>query len=726
MKRRSFLQLSGMSLATNMLAGCRKGNEKLIPFLLPPDDGITPGTANYFASACRQCPAGCGILVRVSEGRAKKVEGNPQHPVNQGKLCARGQAMLQELYHPDRITQPLIRTGPRGSGQYEPVSWEVGLKQLTEDLTPYLKSSSAGMLLLTAPMRGSLATLSKNFLRNFPSAKHLAWEPLQPDWLSQGMLGVLGSPDYDLENTQYLLSFGADFLETHLSPVRYGQGFGHMRQTRPTVRGRFSYIGPRLSMTAASADRWLPAKPGTEWALALGIARRLRQTYSYDPAAVNAAGLSLAEIDKQVSSYDEQTVAELTGINLADIRTTIDEAVSISPALAIVGEMVAWQSNGPAAIAAVELLNILLGNLNQPGGTYYSAPASEQTSSTYADLKRLIPQMQQDKVQLALVYACNPVYGLPPSSQFQQAFAKLPRIISFASFLDDTSRQADLILPDHSNLESWGDIIPAASVRSEVIGLMQPVVKPVHDTRAFGDVLLAAAKALGGKLADQFPQQSYLQWLESDLEKRIPDLSGLASRSKLDRLLQQGGWFGPPSEAVRIGRLKLAKAPKPAEFAGAVEEYPLQLQIYPSLNFYDGRSSHLPWLQQLPDPMSTAVWGSWLEINPQTAQRLGIQQGDLVEVNSPVGSIQLPAVLYPGLRPDVVASPLGQGHQGMGRYADGRGVNPLQLIASLDMPNQQLPSWGATRVQIRRLDAKTKLVTAGHPEGSYRRELLGL
>jgi len=726
MKRRSFLQLSGMSLALSMLAGCRKGNEKLIPYLVPPEDGATPGIATYYASACRQCPAGCGILVRVHEGRAKKVEGNPRHPVNQGKLCARGQAMLQELYHPDRIRQPLKRTGPRGSGQFEPISWDEGLKQLAEALAPFQQADRDGLALVSAPLRGSLATLTGEFLQHFPKARHLAWEPLYPEWLHQGMFGKLGTPDYDFENTQYLLSFGADFLESHLSPVRYGHGFGHMRQARPTVRGRYTYIGPRLSLTAASADRWLPARPGTEWALALGIARRLLKDQRVDAAAVQAAGLSLSAIGELVAGFDEQRVAEITDVSPADIQAAIDEAVSISPALALVGEMTAWQSNGPAAVAAIELLNLLFGNLNRPGGLYFIPETGNQLASGYAEVTGLIERMHRDQLQLMLVYGSNPVYSLPPGSGFTPALAKVPQVISFSSFLDDTSRQADLILPDHSNLESWGDLIPPAGTRSEVIGLMQPVVKPLYDTRAFPDVLLALAKALGGELARQFPEKSYLQWLEQDLSKRIPALATGDRRQKMDRLLQEGGWFGPEVEPVLPKSLVLPQLPPAAEFSGAPQQYPLQLQVYPAINYYDGRSSHLPWLQQLPDSMTTAVWGSWLEINPQTARELGINQGDLIEVTSPVGNIRLPAVHYPGLRPEVVACPIGQGHQGLGRYADGRGANPLQLIATAENPGQQLPAWGGTRVQIRRLADNGGLVMAGHPEGSYHRDLLGI
>src|SRR5512133_2073526 len=146
MKRRTFLQISGMTAATALLAGCQSGNEKLIPFLIPPDEGVTPGRADYYASACRFCPAGCGILVRVSEGRAKKIEGNPLHPVNRGRLCARGQAVLQELYHPDRIRQPLKRSGARGTGQFSKITWEEALTLLVGQLKDLQQSKTTDRL----------------------------------------------------------------------------------------------------------------------------------------------------------------------------------------------------------------------------------------------------------------------------------------------------------------------------------------------------------------------------------------------------------------------------------------------------------------------------------------------------------------------------------------------------------------------------------------------------
>ena len=179
MKRRTFLQLSGMTAAGAALSGCQSGNEKLIPYLIPPDEGVTPGKAVYYASSCRFCPAGCGILVRVSEGRAKKIEGNPAHPVNRGKLCARGQAVLQELYHPDRLQQPLKRSGPRRSGKFTRISWAEALELLTGSLRALQQERATDRLaLLTPRLSGSLATLTSGFMRTFGSPHHLAFDLL--------------------------------------------------------------------------------------------------------------------------------------------------------------------------------------------------------------------------------------------------------------------------------------------------------------------------------------------------------------------------------------------------------------------------------------------------------------------------------------------------------------------------------------------------------------------
>ncbi|MCM2265225.1 MAG: molybdopterin-dependent oxidoreductase [Desulfuromonadales bacterium] len=732
MKRRTFLKLTGMSSASLALSGCQKSNEKLIPFLVAPEDGTVPGQADDYASVCRQCPAGCGILVRVSEGRAKKIEGNPLHPVNRGRLCARGQAALQDHYHPDRVRQPLQRDGERGSGRFAPISWDQALTLLTERMAGLRTAGQADRLaLFTPPLTGSLATLVGRFRDGYGCRQHLAWDWLNTEWLrrvSQLSFGIDGVPDYDLAEAQYLLSFGADFLETHLSPVRYGQSFGAMRQLRPTVRGRFTYVGARLSLTAASADRWLPARPGTEGVLALGLARELLLRGVFDQAALQAAGLEASELLGQLSAYTPRAVSESTGVSPADLQATATDLATIRPALIMAGDAVAWQTNGLEAGSTIQLLNILVGSVGHTGGLHFSPPTAPGAGSSFADLRTFIRQMAAGRIDTLLVRGTDPAYSLPPALQFQAQLHKVPFLVSMTRVLDDTAQMADLVLPEHSDLESWDDVVPDRGVSQQVVGLQQPVVSPLHDSRSFPDVLLALARRLGGEVQRSCPWENYPALLRESMRQRLGNPAEAAFQQEWLGLQQQGGLFEatPPANARPPGGTFRLPSQLGSSFAGAAEAFPLFLQLYLSPFFTDGRGAHLPWLQQLPDPMTTTVWDVWVEINPVTAQQLGIVHGDLVEVTSMAGTIELPAVVYPGIRPEVVAIPIGQGHRAGGRYAAGRRVNPLQLLADIHDERHSLPAWGATRVQLRRLSATGHLVAAGHAEGSYRRDILGL
>jgi anaerobic selenocysteine-containing dehydrogenase len=215
--------------------------------------------------------------------------------------------------------------------------------------------------------------------------------------------------------------------------------------------------------------------------------------------------------------------------------------------------------------------------------------------------------------------------------------------------------------------------------------------------------------------------------LKAEMKKHVGLAGGKDFEVEWVELLRKGGLFKTNHNQGKSYRWTAGTiVPEPAKpwFSGNEKEFPLHLSVYPSTAFYDGRGAPLPWLQQLPDPMTTVVWDSWVEINTKTAERLGIKFGDLVEVTSPQGSLRAPAVIYPGIRPDMVAIPLGQGHRDMGRYAKGRGANPLALVALTMEGTKPLPAWNATRVRVTRISDKGELVTAGHPEGSYRSDLI--
>lgn len=725
MKRRKFLQLTGMSATAGLLAGCRQGNEKLIPYLVPPEDGAVPGRAQWYASVCRECSAGCGIIVRVSDGRARKIEGNPHHPVNRGRLCARGQAALQRLYHPDRVRTPLRRNGPRGSDKFSPISWEEALSTLADRLRNLRdKGRSEALALLTSPQSGTMARLSGAFLTSFGSSRHHSYDPLAPDWLRQAAAEVYGQPVlplYDLEQAQYVLSFGAEFLESHLAPVHYGNAFGNMRQRRATVRGKLTYAGPRLSLTAANADRWLPLLPGSEGVLALGLARELVASGKVSPRA----GIDLSALETRLANYTRERVTRQTGLSSAALAGTVRDLLELRPALVLPGDAVAAQSNGPEAVRAISLLNRLLGNLNQPGGVFLPAAAAKRHDSEAEDLLALIKAMDSGEVEVALIHDCNPLHSVPPVAGLASALAKVPLVVCCSVLLDDTARQADLVLPTPTALESWGDLPPPTGSLTPVLGLQQPVVAPLYDSRAFPDLLLALAKELEGPAAAALPYASFRDAVRETVRQALKLPAGPDFERGWMERLQEGGIF-PSAQELSPPSPKNSLPPElpGASFAGDPYFFPFHLQIFPSAAFHAGQGAALPWLQELPDPLTKAVWDSWLELNPKTAARLGIDHGDLVEVTSPAGSLRLPAVLFPGLHPDVVAIPLGQGHQGDGRYANGRGINPLGLLAPLK-GGSSLPPWGATRVGVKKIAGGGGLVTAENQQGSYHGELLG-
>jgi anaerobic selenocysteine-containing dehydrogenase len=282
---------------------------------------------------------------------------------------------------------------------------------------------------------------------------------------------------------------------------------------------------------------------------------------------------------------------------------------------------------------------------------------------------------------------------------------KIPYIVSFGSFLDETSMLADLILPDHSFLESWVDDTPEAGTQMSVVSVAPPVMRPLHQTRAMPDVLLEISRRLQRPLP--------LQWnnYEDMLKAAFEDLAGKSGT--WESIQQQGGWWNETPMRQPGPQRSSAIPVAEAQFDGSPEEYPFHFLPYASQQFLDGSLAHLPWLQELPDVISTAMWSTWVEINPTTAANLKIAQGDIVEVQSSQGTLQAPALLSPGIAPDVVAMPVGQGHQTFTRYASGRGSNPISILSGLTEPATGVFAWAATRVRLTglaRKDASNSLI----------------
>jgi anaerobic selenocysteine-containing dehydrogenase len=633
-------------------------------------------------------------------GLAKKLEGNPDHPISQGKLCPRGQAAIQVTYHPDRIRQPMRRTGARGIGPFQEVSWDEAMSDVIARLNSIAAAGDQKTVaFLTRSLRGQRDALVSLFLQRFGAPSAAVFETFGDDVLREANRQSFGHaqlPTFDLARSRYVLSFGADFLGTWNSPVSHSVAYGEMRQGRPGVRAKFVQVEPRMSQTGANADEWVPVKPGTEGVLALGLAHVILKTKLRTPSDAGRAGSAIPGWTTGLPAYTPEEVERQTGIAATRIERLAHEFAENGPALALVGGAPLAHTNGMFQALAVNALNALAGYVGKEGGILFTPQPGIGTTAprgnrSVRELAAEILSGSGAPVQMLFLNDANPIFGTPPAWRVAEALGKVPYIVSFGNFLDETSMLADLILPDHSFLESWVDDVPESGARVSVVSVAAPVMRPLHQTRSMPDVLLE----IGQRLQRPLP----LPW--KNYEEMLKDtLTGL--RDPWEKIQQQGGsWSEAPlrqAGAQNAGSTTDSRIE--AQFDGSPTEFPFHFLPYASQAFLDGSLAHLPWLQEMPDVISTAMWSSWVEINPTTARDLGIAQSDVVEIKSNHGSLQAHALLSPGIAPDVLAMPVGQGHQTYTRYASGRGSNPLSILAGLTEPGTGAHAWAATRVRI--------------------------
>jgi menaquinone reductase, molybdopterin-binding-like subunit len=631
--------------------------------------------------------------------------------VNQGKLCARGQAGLQVLYHPDRITHPIKRTGARGSGEFQEITWDDAVKELSAHLAALQASKSTNALaFLARPLRGQRHELIERFLKAYGAPPAVWYQPFDESVLRQANLlsfGHAALPTFDLARADYVISFGADFLGGWNSSVAQSIGYGEMRQGRPGRRAKFVQVESRMSQTGANSDEWIACRPGMEGALALGIAHVILSEKLAPQNAGSRAGSLIAGWSAGLPDYSPEAVEKQTGVPAAVIKRLAHEITQSGSAAAIVGGSPLAHSNGLFNGLAVNALESLVDRGTILGFTPDVAQSSPLMQASLASLKAGLAGPRAP--QMLLLYEANPIFSAPPALKIREALSKIPYIVSFGSFIDETSAQADLILPDNAPLESWLDSIAESGSLQAVASLAPPAVLPLHDTRPMPDVLLGVAHQLGGELAQALPFATYDAMLRAafvPLRTRGGSIDAKTDDDFWDAAQTQGGWWSGSSAAAPSSALAAPKhapmAMAEPEFAGGAGDFPFYFLPYASQQFGDGSLAHLPWLQELPDVLTSAMWSSWVEMNPKTGERLGIGHGDLVEIASPQGSVRAAAVLSPGIAPDMVAMPVGQGHENFTRFASGRGANPLSILAPLTETETGSLAWAATRVKVTR------------------------
>lgn len=745
--RRKFIQLTVLSGAV-AAAGCR--NETIykaevsgryggyanrgVPYLNEPD-GMTEGVPQYFATTCQMCPAGCGLFVKTMGGRANQAQGNPDHPISGGKICARGSASMQHLYDPARLRFPAMRNG-RNEAPAQ-TDWETALARTITGLQA--ARGKGNIAVLTDGMTfgrmptldrlvGQFAASAGGRVTNYSLLDDAPWRAA-----ARAVYGQAQIPAYQLDEADFILAFSSNFLEAWPSPVYYSRLFGEFRQgprRKQGEHGRFVFIGPRMSMTAAKADQWIPCNPGTEGLVAQSLLFLIT-----DPSA------SLGDI------------AEQTGVTRDQLdRIASDFKAAGARAVALGGDGILSQPNATAAMTAIESLNVAVKSQCVRFGTsalpasnaapmpnvifadgHIKYPGAANTSEAgFRQMQHLIGDMQAGRVgALVVLGQPNPVFTLPQATGFTEALAKVPFIVALTPFEDETTARANVLLPTRTFLEDWGDDVPAvippgvrmASLRQPIIdpqfiggpGLSPPDDQhvPWMDTRPTGDLLLDLSRRLGKPLPDTDTRTAVRRtWAglgEADLKA-----SGTDNDPKWVAALAKGGYWVADILRNFYRAPHIPPGQKYTGPSGPPAPGTFALHLYPHIFWTDGRHANLSWMQELPDPMTSAVWNSWVEINMDVAHEMDIRTGDIVRLTGAGGRfIDVPAVPYPGLHPGAVAMPIGQGHTAYGREVTQQGQNPLAILDPTAESATGALAYDATAVQIKKIRSAQ---SGYHPE----------
>lgn len=735
--RRRALAGLGAAMAAAVPA-CRRGWS-------PPEDDPTsrsqikpyvPGAEDYatyeerwFASSCAQCPAACGIRVRVVEGRAVRIEGNRDNPLNRGGIGVRGLSGLQVLYDPDRVRGPLRRK----AGELVPASWDEALGVLAGALRELRPRAPERLLVMSGQDRGFVHELLARLCQAYGTPNFIDGAPGHGAPLARAMelsLGVRDTPAFGWADANAILSLEAGLLEDACRSIYFARLAAELRRDHAR-RARLIHAGPTFDLAAYNADRWLRIHPGTSGALALGLCHVLMRDGSYDTELVDRAG-GLAGFRELIARFSPERAAAITGVPAAEIVELARAVWDRRPVLAVVDERSLAFSNGVDTARAALALSALLGAVeNASGGLrlppsppYAAWPAiaadevarrglaaprldgagTARYAGAHAVLDTLPDALRATPPEIALLYHANPVYARAQPRRWRDALARVPLVVSFSPVVDETvAAVAHLVLPDHTYLERFEDATPAPGLPRAVAGIRRPVVAPLHDTRATGDVVIELARRIGDPVARAFPWPA----ARDAFEDRLLGLHAAARgtiveaspRAFLDRLTEAGFWAEAEDAPARIVDIELPSRWSAPEWDGDPAQFPLVLLAYRPLGYAEGGGANQPWLRALRSRPGLADWTLAASISPHDAPP-GLATGDLVRVTSPSGSLVIPAHVDPRLAPGCIAIPTGGGHQAFGRWARGFGVNVMELLPGRAAPDSGASLLCATRVRV--------------------------
>lgn len=645
------------------------------------------GVERWATSVCRECPAACGVRVRLVDEVPVKLEGNPLCPVSRGRLCAKGQAALEAYFDPDRLVGPARRTNGRGEDRWELVAWKAALAWLAREIAAAPRGT---VLVLGAPEDGPLGTAWTRFWT--AAGARVATTPVAtaPRWSPRllALTGVDGILHVDLEHATHVLSFGAPLVEDWLSPVWTQRSYGRFRRGAGRPRGRLVQIDWRRSLTARKADEWLAVPMDHHAALAYGVAAvLLRENRVARPFLDRFAG-NLAEFERRIlAEYMPDRVAEATGIPVVTVLRLARELIATERPVVVTA------ADAPADLVdAVLALNALIGAFDRPGGLFAIRPRDGAAAPPEPDANLVLDEIARGayRPRVVVFRDPSPLRQLAASPAAVDALKRAPFIASLSPYRDETTTLADLLLPTATPLERWHAVTPAAAVPGDALAVAAPAVAPRLDTRDPFAVLRSLADLLGGDAAAACTWQRSDDLVRAELARRWALRRGAPYADPYStewlRQLEGGGWWEPPAPdeerfvetvlrvggwydpfyesgwitatlAARGGLTFSIPGPIPVRAAQPPPERPRRLRVLPFtpavVNLVG--SPNQPMLYELLGQPEGRPWEVWVEMSPEAAAAWHVAAGDRVRLVAEQGALPARVVLVDGMPPGVAA-----------------------------------------------------------------------
>lgn len=689
--RRKFLALLSASAAV-AASGCSnyRNNGEIVPYLKKPES-VTIGLPNYYASTCTGCGSACGILIKTLEGRPIKVDGNPDHPVSKGKICAIGQASVMNLYDPERLKNPVERTGKVSPKE---ILWG----EADDAIIAQLKNASSSgkeIAIVTHTVNSpSQKKLFEDFQKAYPTAKIYSYEVYNDSTKKSAWEKCYGTkllPVIQLEKAKVILALESDFLDTEGNKVEQSRLFAENKDAERDDFVRIYAVEGNASLTGMNADYRLILRTDAieEFVMCLlkeFLVTRKLSAYANDAAVISKLQsyrlddfASKHEMKKEVLDHLISDLGQNQGSSLVTAGGMLPESTHI----------------------AVNLLNEVLGN-----SKLYSkdiTPFEVLPHSTKAEKENLISDMQSGKAGVVIHFDTNPVYNMPSDSGYAEALKNVPLVITMAEGINETCDMSNYVLPVNTMFESWGDF----RTRSNFYSLQQPVIAPLYNTRQKEEILLTWIK--GSK--NDFNNDIYHQYMIDNWKTNVLNTAGGDSQFMKE-------WYAALNDGVVM--MKKANASGASEsvtgfkseaFAGNNQKMTassdMVLMLLKNSSLGDGRFANNGWLHELPNPVTKVVWDNYAAISPQTAKSMKLETNDKVNITSSGGKIELPVYIQPGMSAGVIAITTGYGRSVCGIVGKDVGVNANKLM----IKNYSLSKFLYNDVKIEKTSGTYELVT---------------